>query len=103
MNWPHGPTHWLFEPGLYIVTAGTSRKWPNFHSPLRLDFFQESLFQCAREFGWNLRAWEVHANHYHCVAAAASDPQTLRKFLGKLHMQTATQLNILYRTPAPKV
>src|SRR5437773_10042932 len=21
MNWPHGPTHWLFEPGLYIVTA----------------------------------------------------------------------------------
>ena len=21
MNWPHGPAHWLFEPGLYIVTA----------------------------------------------------------------------------------
>src|SRR5437762_10797549 len=43
MNWPHGPTHWLFEPGLYIVTAGTYRKLPHFDSPLRLDFFQESL------------------------------------------------------------
>jgi hypothetical protein len=22
MNWPHAPTHWLFEPGLYMATAG---------------------------------------------------------------------------------
>ena len=35
----------------------------------------------------------VLANHYHFVAASPPDPQTLRKFLGKLHMQTAKQLN----------
>ncbi len=27
MNWPHAPAHWLFEPGLYIVTAGTYRNF----------------------------------------------------------------------------
>ncbi|HEY4272324.1 MAG TPA: hypothetical protein VGM65_09980 [Candidatus Udaeobacter sp.] len=82
MNWPHGPRHWLFEPGLYIVTAGTYRKLLHLNSPPRLDFFQESLVQGASEFGW--RAWAVLANHYHFVAASPSDPRTPRKFLGKL-------------------
>jgi hypothetical protein len=25
MNWPHGPAHWLFEPGLYIIIANEAR------------------------------------------------------------------------------
>jgi putative transposase len=103
MNWPHGPAHWLFEPGLYIVTVSTYRKLPHLNSPLRLDFFQDCLFKCASEFGWKLRAWAVFANHYHFVAASPPDPRTLRKFLGKLHMQTAKQLNHWDNTPGRKV
>src|SRR5262245_53590321 len=57
MNWPHGPAHWLFEPGLYIVTTGTYRKLLHLNSPVRLDFFLRFLFEYADEFGWNLRAW----------------------------------------------
>jgi len=93
MNWPHGPAHWLFEPGIYIITAGTYRKLPHLNSPAKLDFFQNCLFQHADEFGWNLRAWAVLANHYHFVAASPANPRTLPKFLGKLHMKTAEQLN----------
>jgi putative transposase len=73
------------------------------NSPLRLDFFQESLFRCAREFGWDLRAWAVLANHYHFIAASPPDTRTLPKFLGKLHMQTARQLNLWDNTPKRKV
>jgi len=51
MNWPHRPTHWLFEPSLYIVTAGTYRKLPHLNSLLRLDFFQEVLVR-IRERIW---------------------------------------------------
>jgi REP-associated tyrosine transposase len=103
MNWPHAPAHWLFEPGLYIVTTGTYRKLPHLNSPPRLDLVQESLFNYAHEFAWNLRAWAVLANHYHFVAASPSDPGTLRRFLGKLHMQTATQLNRLDNKPGRTV
>ena len=103
MNWPHGPVHWLFEPGLYIVTTGTYCKLPHLSSPSRLDFFQESLFRYASEFSWDLRAWAVLANHYHFVAASPSNPGTLRKFLGKLHMQTAKQLNCWDNTPGRTV
>jgi hypothetical protein len=77
MNWPHGPTHWLFEPGTYIVTAGTYQKLPHLHSPLRRDFFLKSLFDYAIEFQWNLRAWAVLANHYHVVAASSEPAKSL--------------------------
>jgi putative transposase len=102
MKWPHGPTHWLFESGVYIVTAGTYRKLRHLNSPQRLDFFLESLFDRASEFNWNLPAWAVLPNHYHFVATS-SQPDTLRKFLSKLHMQTAKQLNLWDNTPGRKV
>jgi putative transposase len=98
----HGPAHWLFEPGLYIITAGTYRKLPHLDTPARLDFFQKSLFQYADEFGWDLRAWAVLANHYHFVAASPTEARTLRRFLGKLHMKTAEQLNLWDNEPAEK-
>jgi len=78
MNWPHGPAHWLFEPGLYMITTGTYKRLPHLSSPERLDFFQDSLFRYASEFGWNLRAWAVLSNHYHFIAASPADAATLR-------------------------
>jgi putative transposase len=103
MNWPHAPAHWLFEPGLYMVTAGTHQKLPHLNMPERLDFFLDSLFARAGEFGWELRAWAVMANHYHFVAVSPPDPASLWKFLGKLHMQTAKQINLWDNTPGRKV
>ena len=102
MSWPHGPAHWVFEPGLYMVTAGTYRKLPHLSSPERLDFFQQTLFLYATEFAWDLRAWAVLANHYHFIAAS-SDPVSLPKFLGKLHGQTAKQLNRWHKTDGRRV
>ena len=46
-----------------MVTAGTYRKLPHLQSSERMDFFLESLFRFADEFGWSLRAWAVLA-HY---------------------------------------
>ena len=103
MNWPHAPRHWLFEPGIYMVTAGAFQKLHHLSTPERRDFFLESLFACAAEFGWQLRAWAVLSNHYHFVAASPPDPATLRRFLGKLHMTTAKQLNEWDGTAGRKV
>jgi putative transposase len=76
-----------------MVTAGTYRKLPYLNSPARLDYFLESLFEYAGEFEWSLRAWAVLANHYHFLASSPSDPKSLRRFLSKLHMKTAQELN----------
>ncbi len=103
MKWPHAPVHWLFEPGLYMVTAGTYKKLPHLNSPMRLNFFVESLFASAAAFCWDLRAWAVLANHYHFIAASPQEPGTLRKFLGKLHMQTSKKLNHWDNAPGRRV
>jgi putative transposase len=95
MNWPHAPQHWLFDAGTYMVTAGTYRKQLYLNTPERRDFFVEALFARAAEFGWMLHAWAVLPNHYHFIAASPTDPGTLRRFLGKLHMTTSKHLNEL--------
>lgn len=86
-----------------MVTTGTHQNLPHLNTPERLDFFLESLFARAIEFGWELRAWAVLANHYHFVAVSPPDPVSLRKFLGKLHMQTARQINLWDNAPGRKV
>ena len=103
MNWPHGPAHWLFEPGIYIVTAGTFKKLNYLNTPQRLDLVLESLFSVTEEFGWKLHAWAILVNHYHFVACSPSDPKTLSRLLGKLHMTTAKQLNEWDRQPGRKI
>jgi putative transposase len=100
---PHAPPHWLFEQGIYMVTAGTYQKLPHWNTPERRDFLFDALFMCAAEFGWQLQAWAVLSNHYHFLASSPEDPGTLRKFLSKLHMTTAKQLNEWDGTPGRKV
>jgi putative transposase len=102
-DWPHAPTHWLFEPGNYMVTAGTYGKVHHLHSPARRDLVLEALFKVAAEFSWQLQAWAVLSNHYHFVARSRDDAATLRRLTGKLHMTTAKELNRLDDTPGRKV
>ncbi len=93
MHWPHAPAHWQFEPGIYMVTAGTYLKVLYLHSPERKDFFQQTLFECAAEFGWRLQAWSILSNHYHFIGRSPEDPATLSHFIGKPHMTTAKEFN----------
>ena len=101
--WPHAPPHWLLEPGLYMVTAGTYQKARLFNTPARRDLLLSSLLSCAAEFGWSLRAWAVLENHYHFVAVSPAQATTLRRLAGKLHMTTAKAINAEDATPGRKV
>ena len=101
--WHHAPPHKLIERGIYMVTAGTLHKQHIFREPERLSLLQDHLLEYAAEFGWELQAWAVFPNHYHFVAASPENPETLRKFLGKLHMKTAQAVNELDGTPGRKV
>ncbi len=103
MDWPHAPAHWLFAPGLYMVSAGTYLKQRILTAPEKRDFFMESLFDVANEFGWSLQAWAVLSNHYHFVALSPGNPESLRRLLAKLHMTSAKQFNSWDGQPGRKV
>ena len=91
------------ERGIYMITAGTYQKAGFFHSKDRLQLLHDRLHACTQEFGWQLHAWAVLANHYHFVAESPGEANTLCRLLNKLHMTTAKEVNRRDHTPGRKV
>ncbi len=59
----------------------------------RLDLLEGKLLTLAKQYGWQLEAWAVFANHYHFVARGCEASRPLKKFLMHLHAVTARELN----------
>ncbi len=60
------------------------------------DWFQETLFTVARDFGWTLEAWAILSNHYHLTGHSPKGPdgaESLRDMIRKLHSPTTRELN----------
>ena len=62
-----------------------------------------NLLTLAEKYAWQLQAWAVFPNHYHFVALAPPDVQSLSVFLPHLHSTTAEELNRLDQTRGRKV
>jgi putative transposase len=102
-DWPHAPVHRLAENGVYFVTAATVNKQHFFHTPQHRDFLERRLLSFAREYGWQLEAWAVFANHYHLVARGNPDSRNLGECLHDLHGVSARELNHLDQVKARNV
>jgi putative transposase len=93
LRWHHRPAH-VFEPNqLYMVTASTVHKQLLFRGDEHMEMLRNHLFSLSEKFGWELQAWALFANHYHFIAKAPPDAQTLKKLVRQLHSLTARELN----------
>jgi len=86
-----------------MITAGTYGKRRFYDSPEKLDFLLGELFDSAEHFGWDLQAWAVMANHYHFVAHAPDDAETLNNLIMALHSKSAIWINKEDGTPGRRV
>ena len=102
-DWAHSPAHCFIPNATYIVTAGTYRKQRIFYTPDRLSLVQNTLFDQAAKFGWELQAWAILQNHYHFIAIAPKKAESLRSMLQSLHSLTARAVNREDKTPNRKV
>jgi putative transposase len=94
-NWPHAPVHCLADNAVYFVTASTLHKQHYFDVPEKRDLLERQLLTLAKQYGWQLEAWAVFANHYHIVARGNPDSRNLGGFLHDLHGVTSRELNKL--------
>jgi putative transposase len=92
-DWPHAPVHRLAGNAVYFVTAGTLHKEHFFDTPEKRDLLERYLLAFAKEYGWQLEAWAVLANHYHFVARGSPNSRNLGEFLHDLHGVTSRELN----------
>jgi len=102
-DWPHAPPHRSFEPGTYMVTAGTLHKRRLFDTPGKLTLLQDTLLAVFAENGWKVQAWAVMINHYHIIAFHAETPETLPKAIAKVHGVSARGLNRIDASPGRSV
>ena len=95
-HWPHAPPHRLSQGGVYFVTARSAEGRDLLGDAAMKDWFQETLFITAKEFGWTLEAWAILSNHYHLIGHSPNGPegaQSLRDMVRKLHSLTTKELN----------
>jgi len=101
-DWPHAPPHRLGQCGVYFLTARAAQGRPLLGDDSMKDWFQETLFTVAGEFGWTLEAWAILSNHYHLVGHSPQGPdgaESLREMIRKLHSLTTRELNRLENIP----
>lgn len=94
-DWPHAPVHRLADNAVYFVTGSTLDKRHLFDSPEKRDLLERQLLTYAKNFGWQLEAWAVFANHYHIVARGNPASRNLGEMLHDLHGVSASDLNKL--------
>ena len=95
-HWPHAPPHRLSQGGVYFLTARSAEGRDLLGDDAMKDWFQETLFITAKEFGWTLEAWAILSNHYHLIGHSPKGPegaQSLRDMIRKLHSLTTKELN----------
>lgn len=102
-QWHHAPSHLFLPNNTYMVTAGTYRKKAYFNTPDKLDFLCKTLFEEISRFGWSLEAWAVMANHYHLIALAPDNPETLHSVIQSIHSKSAIWLNSIDKKPNRKI
>ncbi|MFB3894738.1 MAG: transposase [bacterium] len=102
-DWAHSPSHRFIPDATYIVTAGTYRKDRIFNTPERLSLVQDTLFEQATKFGWELQAWAIMQNHYHFVALAPMKVDSLHSLIQAVHSLTAKAVNRKDQTPHRKI
>ena len=77
-----------------MVTAGTYQKARLFNTPEKLDALCGGLRKYADQYGWQLQAWAVLANHYHYVAVSPDESaESLKPMIRELHSRSARWLN----------
>ncbi len=91
--WHHQPTHIFLPKQFYMVTAGTLYKVHHFRGDDRLRYLEDELLEALDRNGWLCQAWAVFPNHYHFIARAPEDAETLKPMIKTLHAHTASEIN----------
>ena len=91
--YPHNPPHYFVPNAMYMITGAILHNQYLLNENRKKEFVLETLFERSKLLGWGLEAWAILNNHYHLVAQAPENVNTLSKLIRQAHSITAIQLN----------
>ncbi len=89
---PHRPLHAYAGGRLYWLSAATLRHRPHLRSDTRKQQFVDEMLAAAETWQIEVVAWTLMEHHYHAIVQPADD-RGLSRFLGRLHGNTARNIN----------
>jgi putative transposase len=99
----HYPPHLFRSKAMYLVTGSVLRRQRLFDTNVKLEFLCRTLMERALYYNWQLTAWAILPNHYHFVALAPDDAETLVSLIRAVHSISARKINSIDNTPGRRV
>jgi len=99
----HNPPRFFVPNVMYIVTGAILHNRPLLIENSQKEYFLQTLLERTILLGWNLQAWSILNNHYHFIAQAPEDAETLEKLIRQVHSITAIEFNRWDKTPGRQV
>ncbi|MDW7679596.1 MAG: transposase [bacterium] len=95
-TYKHTPAH-LFRPhAKYFITGATLNKVQYFKSCESKQAAIEYMFKSFDHYGWIIEDWVFLNNHYHIMADAPENPETLSQVINNFHRFSALKLKKLH-------
>ncbi|MCK5646082.1 MAG: transposase [Anaerolineales bacterium] len=102
-NYTHNPPHLFIPRTIYMITGSTLYKQKFFNTEIKRAYLRKVLHEKASELEWNLEAWAILYNHYHFIARASEDADTLTSLIRSVHSITARYVNAFDKKPGRRI
>lgn len=91
--YPHNPPHYFVPNAMYMITGAILHNQHLLQEDRKKEFVLRTLLDRSNLLAWKLEAWAILDNHYHFIAEAPKDVNSLSKLIRQIHSITAIQLN----------
>jgi len=99
----YNPPHYFVPYAMYMVTGSILHNQHLLKENRKKQFLLETLLERSKLLGWEIQAWAILNNHYHYIAKAPDQANTLSKLIRQIHSITAIQMNNWDKTPGRQV
>jgi putative transposase len=102
-EYPHCPPHLFISKAKYLITGSVVRKQHLLESHEKREYFCKTLFEQASRLNWQLEAWACMSNHYHFIAQAPEDVESMTTLVRAIHSLSTRNINAIDRQPGRRV
>ncbi|MCF7885823.1 MAG: transposase [Candidatus Marinimicrobia bacterium] len=92
-TYQHNPPHLFRSNAKYFITGATYKKVHYLESNKAKKIFLKYLFKSFNHYNWQIEDWVVLDNHYHLMANAPKNADSLSQVINNLHRFASGALN----------
>ena len=94
-TYEHNPPHLFQSNAKYFITGASYKHVHYMKSDEAKDIFLNYLFKSFEHYNWKIEDWVVLDNHYHLMANAPENAETLAQVINNVHRFSSSGIKSL--------